>query len=45
MGAPPRRIQKETERLLRGEDAGFTASPHADNPRHFNVVIQGPKDR
>lgn len=44
MGAPPRRIQKETDRLLKGEDAGFTASPHAENPRYFNVVIQGPRD-
>mmetsp|Transcript_21105 Transcript_21105/g.35579 ORF Transcript_21105/g.35579 Transcript_21105/m.35579 type:complete len:151 (-) Transcript_21105:272-724(-) len=40
----PRRIQKETERLLSDPVAGVSAIPYADNLRHFNVAITGPDE-
>mmetsp|Transcript_14726 Transcript_14726/g.22209 ORF Transcript_14726/g.22209 Transcript_14726/m.22209 type:complete len:150 (+) Transcript_14726:60-509(+) len=39
----PRRIVKETERLLDAPVAGVSAIPYADNLRHFNVAINGPE--
>jgi len=40
----PKRIQKETERLLKNPIPGISATPHKDNLRYFDVVIAGPKD-
>jgi ubiquitin-conjugating enzyme E2 N len=40
----PKRIQKETERMLKNPIAGISATPHKDNLRYFDVVIAGPKD-
>ncbi|KAG8462836.1 hypothetical protein KFE25_001609 [Diacronema lutheri] len=42
MGELPRRIQKETQRLLSEPVAGISASPYQDNLRYFNVVLAGP---
>ena len=39
----PRRIVKETERILKNPIAGISAIPKPDNPRHFDISIQGPK--
>ena len=39
----PRRIVKETERIAKNPIAGISAIPKADNPRHFDITIQGPK--
>jgi ubiquitin-conjugating enzyme E2 N len=39
----PRRIVKETERIRQNPIAGISAIPKADNPRHFDITIQGPK--
>jgi ubiquitin-conjugating enzyme E2 N len=38
----PRRIVKETQRLLTEPVEGIHASPTEDNLRYFNVVIEGP---
>ncbi|KAK4527674.1 hypothetical protein GAYE_SCF42G5599 [Galdieria yellowstonensis] len=38
----PRRIIKETEKLLQDPVPGISAVPHEDNARYFNVIIQGP---
>lgn len=38
----PRRIIKETSRLLSEPAPGISATPHEENLRHFNVVIAGP---
>ena len=38
------RIHKETERLLKAPEAGISATPHANNARHFDVQISGPPD-
>mmetsp|Transcript_37036 Transcript_37036/g.44781 ORF Transcript_37036/g.44781 Transcript_37036/m.44781 type:complete len:154 (-) Transcript_37036:441-902(-) len=38
----PRRIVKETQRLLSEPDPGISASPSEDNLRYFNVMILGP---
>lgn len=38
----PRRIIKETQRLLSEPAPGISASPSEDNLRHFNVMILGP---
>ncbi|XP_027062418.1 ubiquitin-conjugating enzyme E2 36-like isoform X1 [Coffea eugenioides] len=38
----PRRIIKETQRLLSEPSPGISASPSEDNMRHFNVMILGP---
>jgi len=39
----PRRIIKETQRLLSEPAPGISATPYADNLRYFNVIIAGPK--
>ncbi|KAG6416861.1 hypothetical protein SASPL_124302 [Salvia splendens] len=38
----PRRIIKETQRLLNEPAPGISASPSEDNMRYFNVIILGP---
>ncbi|PWY99638.1 putative ubiquitin-conjugating enzyme E2 [Testicularia cyperi] len=39
----PKRIIKETERLLKDPGTeGISATPHEDNLRYFDVVIDGP---
>lgn len=38
----PRRIIKETQRLLSEPVPGISASPYKDNLRYFNVIISGP---
>lgn len=40
----PRRIIKETQRLLAEPVAGISATPYADNLRYFAVAIEGPAD-
>eukprot|EP01112_Ceratiomyxa_fruticulosa_P008591 TRINITY_DN2225_c0_g3_i1.p1 TRINITY_DN2225_c0_g3~~TRINITY_DN2225_c0_g3_i1.p1 ORF type:complete len:150 (+),score=28.32 TRINITY_DN2225_c0_g3_i1:251-700(+) len=40
--ALPRRIVKETQRLLSEPAPGISATPHEDNLRYFNVIIAGP---
>ncbi len=40
----PRRIIKETQRLLQEPVPGITAIPSEDNVRHFHVSIEGPTD-
>ena len=42
MAALPRRIVKETQRLLSDPPPGVSATPFAENMRYFNVVIAGP---
>mgnify|MGYP001986534526 CR=1 FL=1 len=37
----PRRIIKETQRLLAEPVAGISATPYADNLRYFAVAIEG----
>jgi len=38
----PKRILKETERLIADPAPGIHAVPHDDNLRYFDVVIDGP---
>ncbi|THH01605.1 hypothetical protein EW026_g1104 [Hermanssonia centrifuga] len=38
----PKRIIKETERLVADPAPGISAAPHEDNLRYFDVSIQGP---
>ncbi|KAM6495166.1 Ubiquitin-conjugating enzyme/RWD-like protein [Amanita muscaria] len=38
----PKRIIKETERLIADPAPGITAAPHEDNLRYFDVTIEGP---
>ncbi|CAK9779328.1 ubiquitin-conjugating enzyme [Cutaneotrichosporon oleaginosum] len=38
----PKRILKETERLMSDSPPGITAAPHDDNLRYFDVTIAGP---
>lgn len=38
----PRRIAKETQRLLAEPVPGISATPYEDNLRYFNVCIAGP---
>ncbi|KAL6064503.1 Ubiquitin-conjugating enzyme E2 35 [Balamuthia mandrillaris] len=38
----PRRIIKETQRLLNEPAPGISATPHEDNLRYFDVIIAGP---
>jgi len=38
----PRRIVKETQRLLSEPAPGISATPSDDNLRYFNVIIAGP---
>ncbi|KAF2257406.1 ubiquitin-conjugating enzyme E2 N [Trematosphaeria pertusa] len=40
--ALPKRIIKETERLMAEPVQGISAIPHEENLRHFDVVIFGP---
>merc|ERR1719163_2647775 len=42
MAELPKRIVKETQRLLSEPAPGISASPHEDNLRYFDVMIQGP---
>lgn len=44
MSALPRRIIKETERMVANPIPGISATPHRDNLRYFDVLIEGPKD-
>lgn len=44
MAKLPRRIIKETDRLLKDTVPGISAKPYADNPRYFSVTIDGPED-
>eukprot|EP00275_Glaucocystis_incrassata_P001554 EC123321.1.p1 GENE.EC123321.1~~EC123321.1.p1 ORF type:complete len:152 (+),score=8.09 EC123321.1:84-539(+) len=38
----PRRITKETQRLMTEPAPGISATPFEDNLRYFNVIIAGP---
>ena len=38
------RINKETQKLQTDPIVGIYAEPMKDNPRHFDVMIAGPKD-
>lgn len=38
----PTRIIKETERIAKAILPGITILPHSDNPRHFDIYIDGP---
>lgn len=38
----PRRIVKETQRLLTEPAPGISATPYKDNLRYFNVIMAGP---
>ncbi|WFD05722.1 E2 ubiquitin-conjugating enzyme [Malassezia vespertilionis] len=38
----PKRIIKETERLMADPAPGIQATPHEDNLRYFDVVMAGP---
>mmetsp|Transcript_26803 Transcript_26803/g.34727 ORF Transcript_26803/g.34727 Transcript_26803/m.34727 type:complete len:152 (+) Transcript_26803:140-595(+) len=38
----PRRIVKETQRLLNEPVPGISATPYEDNLRYFSVIIAGP---
>eukprot|EP00590_Aulacoseira_subarctica_P012374 CAMPEP_0172423262 /NCGR_PEP_ID=MMETSP1064-20121228/14651_1 /TAXON_ID=202472 /ORGANISM="Aulacoseira subarctica , Strain CCAP 1002/5" /LENGTH=162 /DNA_ID=CAMNT_0013164529 /DNA_START=50 /DNA_END=538 /DNA_ORIENTATION=- len=40
----PRRIVKETQRILAEPVTGISATPYADNLRYFAVAIEGPSD-
>lgn len=40
----PKRIIKETERLIADQAPGIQATPHQDNLRYFSVVITGPAE-
>jgi len=40
--AMPRRIVKETQRLMQEPPPGISATPYEDNLRYFNVIIAGP---
>lgn len=42
MSALPKRIIKETERLVSDPVPGITAAPLEDNLRYFEVTIDGP---
>uniref|UniRef100_A0A9L0I584 UBC core domain-containing protein n=1 Tax=Equus asinus TaxID=9793 RepID=A0A9L0I584_EQUAS len=44
MAGLPRRIMKETQRLLAEPVPGIKAEPDESNARYFHVVIAGPKD-
>lgn len=43
-GGLPRRILKETSRLISEPVAGISALPDEANARYFHVTIDGPKD-
>merc|ERR1711967_44082 len=42
-GQLPRRIVKETQRLMQEPPPGISATPYEDNLRYFNVIIAGPQ--
>ncbi|GMI34868.1 hypothetical protein TrRE_jg11673, partial [Triparma retinervis] len=42
--ALPRRILKETQRLMGDPVPGISATPYVDNLRYFSVAIEGPSD-
>ncbi|KAG2393496.1 hypothetical protein C9374_007027 [Naegleria lovaniensis] len=42
MNSLPRRIIKETQKLMTEPISGITATPAEDNMRYFNVSIEGP---
>jgi ubiquitin-conjugating enzyme E2 N len=42
MAALPKRIIKETERLMAEPVPGINAVPHEENLRYFDVTIHGP---
>jgi len=42
MGSLPKRIVKETARLMQEPPPGISATPYEDNLRYFNVIIAGP---
>ncbi|KAJ4412496.1 ubiquitin-conjugating enzyme E2 N [Gnomoniopsis sp. IMI 355080] len=42
MAGLPKRILKETERLMAEPVPGISAVPHAENLRYFDVTIDGP---
>ena len=44
MAALPRRIVKETARMMKNPIPGISATPHKDNLRYFDIIIAGPKD-
>ncbi|KAJ8301304.1 hypothetical protein KUTeg_020291 [Tegillarca granosa] len=44
MAGLPRRIIKETQRLMAEPVPGISASPDESNARYFHVLVQGPKD-
>ncbi|SCV69579.1 BQ2448_2599 [Microbotryum intermedium] len=41
--ALPKRIIKETQRLIADSPPGISAVPHDDNLRYFDVLISGPE--
>merc|ERR1712199_115263 len=43
MAAMPRRIVKETSRLMQEPPPGISATPFEENLRYFNVIIAGPE--
>nr|6ZHS_B Chain B, Ubiquitin-conjugating enzyme E2 13 [Saccharomyces cerevisiae S288C]6ZHS_C Chain C, Ubiquitin-conjugating enzyme E2 13 [Saccharomyces cerevisiae S288C] len=43
MASLPKRIIKETEKLVSDPVPGITAEPHDDNLRYFQVTIEGPE--
>ena len=43
-GALPRRIVKETQRLMAEPVQGISAVPDEQNARYFHVVVAGPED-
>jgi len=42
MSGLPKRIIKESERLVKEPVQGISATPHEDNLRYFDVTIDGP---
>jgi len=44
MAIVSKRIEKETEKMLKNPIPGISAVPHKENPRYFDIVITGPKD-
>ncbi|KAF2027535.1 ubiquitin-conjugating enzyme [Setomelanomma holmii] len=42
MSSLPKRIIKESERLIKEPVQGISATPHEDNLRYFDVTIDGP---
>lgn len=44
MAALPRRIIKETQRLMQEPVPGISAVPDDTNARYFHVIVTGPED-